>query len=109
VIAVIQFVFVVLICYPPSYKGRGAPEVLISLGHPISGGHKYGDLSSRFGVGREANKPLSVKYYVTRNLKKNRKQNPSIWILPQRRRRRRTRTRRMRMRRRRRLQCGDYL
>ena len=71
-IAVIQFVFVVLICYGPSYKGRGAPEVLISIGHPISGGHKYGDLSSRFGVGRED------KYYVTRNLNKNRKQNPSI-------------------------------
>ena len=77
-IAVIEFAFVVLICYAPSYKGIGAPEVSCSFGQPISGGHKYGDLSSGFGIRREANKLLSVKFYVTRNLKKNRKQAPSI-------------------------------
>lgn len=72
----------VLICYAPSHEGRSAPEVWSSLGHPISGSHKYGDLSSRSGFGREDNKSLSVKYYVTRNLKKNRKQSQYLSTAP---------------------------
>jgi len=62
---------VALICCAPSYKGRGAPEVSRSLGHPVSGCHKYGDVLQVCGWAR--GKQISLRKILS-NAKPEEKQ-----------------------------------
>jgi hypothetical protein len=59
----------------PSYPlSRG------TVGHPLSWGHKYGDLVLQVGGWARGHQPLSVKHDISRNVK-NRRPRPDIELL----------------------------
>jgi len=51
-----------------------------TVGHPLSWGHKYGDLVLQVGGWARGHQPLSVKRDISQNVK-NRRARPDIGLL----------------------------